>query len=204
MMKNAFCFILKALYLLKRFKFLSWLFGRVRENNLIRKIRLTSEFMTSRPGYQTIATHILANISRRNQTMKLVQLIEYNKINIFLQKLYGKWSREASSRPLFVFWKSLIWGKSKCSAAYFLYISIALNLAYNKNKLHETLDHWVKDMLSFNFSEKGLGLVSPPHFAYDISRKMFLMLHFIDWPNFIVWLFLLLEILDNMCITIVC
>ena len=32
-------------------------------------------------------------------------------------------------------------------------------------------------MLSFNFSEKGLGLVSPPHFAYDISRKMFLMLH---------------------------
>ena len=59
-------------------------------------------------------------------------------------------------------------------------------------------------MLNFNFSEKGLGLVSPPHFVYDFSRKMFLMLHSINWPNLIVWLPLLLEIFDNMCITIVC
>ena len=40
-------------------------------------------------------------------------------------------------------------------------------------------------MLKFNFLEKSLGLVSPPHFAYDFSRKMFLMLHSIHWPNFI-------------------
>ena len=39
---------------------------------------------------------------------------------------------------------------------------------------------------------------------YDFSRKMFLVLHSINWPNFIVWLPLPLEILDNMCITIVC
>ena len=32
-------------------------------------------------------------------------------------------------------------------------------------------------MLNFNFSEKGLVLVSPPHFMYDFSRKMFLMLN---------------------------
>ena len=31
----------------------------------------------------------------------------------------------------------------------------------------------------------------------------FLMLHSINWPNFIVWLSLPLEILGNMCITIV-
>ena len=31
-------------------------------------------------------------------------------------------------------------------------------------------------MLNFSISEKGLGLVSPPHFVYDFSRKMFLML----------------------------
>ena len=33
------------------------------------------------------------NISRSkiNQTMKLGQIIEYNKRNIFLQKLCGKW-----------------------------------------------------------------------------------------------------------------
>ena len=34
-----------------------------------------------------------------------------------------------------------------------------------------------RDMLNFNFSEKGLGLVSPPHFVRDYSRQMFLMLH---------------------------
>ena len=30
-------------------------------------------------------------------------------------------------------------------------------------------------MLNFNFPEKGLGLVSPPDFVHDFSRKMFLM-----------------------------
>ena len=34
-----------------------------------------------------------------------------------LQKSWKNWASEISSRPLFVFWKSLIWGKSKCSAA---------------------------------------------------------------------------------------
>ena len=29
-------------------------------------------------------------------------------------------------------------------------------------------------MLNFSFPEKGLGLVSPPHFVYDFSRVMFL------------------------------
>ena len=28
-------------------------------------------------------------------------------------------------------------------------------------------------MLNFNFPEKGLGLVSPPHFVDDFSRKIF-------------------------------
>ena len=42
-------------------------------------------------------------------------------------------------------------------------------------------------MLNFNFSEKGLELLSLQHFVPDFSRKMFLMLHSINWPNFIVW-----------------
>ena len=75
--------------------------------------------MTSQPGLQTIAIDILLNISQSKgkQTIKFGQLIEYNKRNIFLQKLCGKWGRETSSRPLFIFWKSLIWGESKWSAA---------------------------------------------------------------------------------------
>ena len=35
-------------------------------------------------------------------------------------------------------------------------------------------------MLNFNFSEKSLGLVSPPYIVYDSSRKMFVMLHSIN------------------------
>ena len=80
----------------------------------------------------------------------------------------------------------------------------ALNLAYNKNKLHEILDCWSRDKFNFNFSEKVLRLVSPRQFVYDFSRRVFLMLHSINWPNFIVGLPLLLEIMGNMCITIVC
>ena len=43
--------------------------------------------MTSQPGLQTIAIHMLPNISQSkdNQTMKFGQLIERNKRNIFLQ-----------------------------------------------------------------------------------------------------------------------
>ena len=43
--------------------------------------------MTSQHGLQTIAIHVLSNISqsRGNQTMKVGQLIEYNKRNIFFK-----------------------------------------------------------------------------------------------------------------------
>ena len=60
--------------------------------------------MTSQPGLQTIAIHILSNISQSkdNQTMKIEKLIEYNR-NIFLQKLCRKGGKETSSRPLFIF-----------------------------------------------------------------------------------------------------
>ena len=45
--------------------------------------------MISQPGLQTIAIHILPNISQSkdNQAMKFGQLIDYDKINVFLQKL---------------------------------------------------------------------------------------------------------------------
>ena len=48
--------------------------------------------MTSQTRLQTIAIHILLNISQSkgDQTMKFGQVIKYNKTNIFLQKLSGK------------------------------------------------------------------------------------------------------------------
>ena len=98
-----------------------------------------------------------------------------------------KIGRETSFRHPIVFQKNFKRVKSKRSAAYFQYISTFLNLAYNKTKLYKTLDYWSRDMFNINFSEKGLGLVYPPCFEYDFSRKTFLMLHFINWPNFTVW-----------------
>ena len=57
--------------------------------------------MTSQPGKQTIAIHILPNIlrSKENQTMKFGQLIEYNMGNIFLEKSYRKCGEETTPRP---------------------------------------------------------------------------------------------------------
>ena len=45
------------------------------KNGLIRKVRLILEFMTSQPGEQTIAMHILPDIlrSKGSQTMKFGQ-----------------------------------------------------------------------------------------------------------------------------------
>ena len=93
-------------------------FRSCRENALIRKMRLISKFMTSQPGLQRIAIHILPNISqdKGNQTMKFGQLVEYNKRNNFLQKLSGKWGRETSSRPLYFLKKlNMRWKQVVCS-----------------------------------------------------------------------------------------
>ena len=58
--------------------------------------------MTSQPGSQTIAIHILPNISRSrgNQAMKFGLLIEYNMRNIFVEKSYTKCAGETIARLL--------------------------------------------------------------------------------------------------------
>ena len=119
MMKNAFYFMLKTLFFLKIFKFLTWRFWSYWKNDLIRKLRLISKFMTSRPGKQTMTIHILPNISRSkdNQKMNLGQSVECTLRNIFLETSCRKWDRETSCRPLFIFKKSFMWGNNKWSAA---------------------------------------------------------------------------------------
>ena len=90
-MKNDFYFILKALFFLKIFKFFILTFWSSKENALIRKRKLISKVMTSQPGEQTIAIHILPNISQSkgNQAMKFGQLIEYNQ-KIFFFKIHAQ------------------------------------------------------------------------------------------------------------------
>ena len=74
----------------------------MQENSLIKKIRLIFKFMTSQPGKQTIAIHMLLNISRRkgNQTTKIGPFIYYNMRNIFLEKSYTKCGGETILRAL--------------------------------------------------------------------------------------------------------
>ena len=57
--------------------------------------------MTSQPGTQKNAMHILPKFSRSksNQAMKLINRIEYNMRNIFLEKSCSKYGGETITKP---------------------------------------------------------------------------------------------------------
>ena len=59
---------------------------------------------------------------------------------------------------------------------------------------------WPRDMLKFEFLEKGLELIAPLLFVYDFSRKTFIMLYSINWSNFILFH----GIKSHICIVIIC
>ena len=54
------------------------------------------------------------------------------------------------------------------------------------------------------FFIRGSGTTFSTTFCARFFKKLFAMLYYINWPNFIVWLPFLLEILDNICIVIIC
>ena len=94
-------------------------FWSCRKDDLIRKIRLISKFMTSQPGQQTIPIHILPNTqSKGNQVMKFSQVIEDNKGNISPSKFMQKISQgNCFQISFFVSYKSFVCVKNKWSAA---------------------------------------------------------------------------------------
>ena len=100
MMKNAYYFTLKAIFVLKIFKFLSWGSGQV-EKRLHWKDKIVFKVHDVTTWEKTITMYILPNISRSkgNWTMKFDQLIEYNMGNIFLGKSYSKCCGETIPRP---------------------------------------------------------------------------------------------------------
>ena len=53
--------------------------------------------------------------------------------------------------------------------------------AWYWKQMYQTLDDQSRDTLNFDFLEKGLGIVSSPHFGYDLARKMYLMLCSNNW-----------------------
>ena len=56
----------------------------------------------------------------------------------------------------------------------------------------------------YSILEKGLGLDSPPYFAYDSSRKIFPKLYSTNRPNVIISLLLLFETPSNICNVNIC
>ena len=98
--------------------------------------------------------HILPNTSgnESSRTIKLGQSIEGFQRNIFFQKSSSKVkSRQKSSRPRFIFQKSLRSGKSKWPATQFKHILTALNLAYKNRRCikSQTIDPEICSMLTF-------------------------------------------------------
>ena len=172
MMKNAFPFILKDIFILKIFKLLSWFFYDHVEKQLDKKAKVDFNNYTSQPGKQAITIHILSNNSI---SIRLEKLVPDHFFFFFLN-----YDVKASGLHLSfnIFWLPLAW-------------------TYSKSKLCKTLNCWSRDMAKFDFLEKGLGPVSPLHFVYDFSSKVFLILCSIDWPNVIFRSPLRLEIFGN-------
>ena len=91
MMKNAFCFTLKTLFVLKVFNFCVDILA-MQKSSLITKIRLVFKVYGFTTWLTTIAMRILHTISKNkeNQTMKFGQFIEYNMEKFFLENSYTK------------------------------------------------------------------------------------------------------------------
>ena len=104
MMKNAFYFKLKALFVLNIFEFLSLLLGDVEKQPDQKdevNFKIYDVTTWAQPGKQTIIIYIFLSISRSkgNQTMKFNQLTEYDLRNIFPEKIYQKCGEETIPRP---------------------------------------------------------------------------------------------------------
>ena len=134
-------FYLKSSFHFKGIKIFVLTFWSCRKKDLIKKVNFeiydVTTWLTNNQN-----THIAQHFTKKvNQTIKFGQLIEYNKRNIFIQKIF-EW--ETSSRPPFFCLKKRTSHEVKASGlnldSIYTY-SDCLNLAYNKNKLHETLDY---------------------------------------------------------------
>ena len=137
-------------------------------------------------------------------TMKFRQLIEYNLRNIFLEK-FTKQAGETSHRLFSEISKLSITLVNSLKVLYSLvlfYVQVEGYRNILKPKCENPL--LLSHTKPFYKTKRGLKPVSLPHLLHDFSRKIFVTLYSINWPNFIVWLSLILEILGNMCIVIVC
>ena len=99
-MKNPFYSTLKTLFVLKIFKFLSWLWSCRKTAWLERQVNFKIYGVAT--CLKNICNTHIANISRSkgNQAIRFGQLIEYNMRDIFLKQPYTKCGRETIPKPL--------------------------------------------------------------------------------------------------------
>ena len=148
--------------------------------------------MTTLTG-KTIEIYTLSNTSRwkGNQTMKFDQLIEYKVKMFFFQ---GRAENEAGKivTYLFLFFKkNFTQGKSTLVPIYFGRSQLEHIIKTNCIKFSELL---VQRYIQSFFFKKVPGASFSTIFFYDFLRKIFIMLYFNSWPNFIAMLPLLDEI----------
>ena len=139
-MENAVYFTSKALFVLKMFKFLSWLFGQAAKR-LDKKDKINFKFCDVTVWLTNNCNTLIAQYwrSKGNQTMKFGQLIECNLRNIFLEKSYTKCGRKTSPRP---FSEKL---KLNISLDQLSKVSYSLFLLYAKFGAIETYWNYVAD-----------------------------------------------------------
>ena len=79
-------------------------------------------------------------------------------------------------------WVTYSWIFRGVRAIGFITIPRSFNHGHTVKTNYKTEDCWSRD---FNVLEKGLGLVL--RFLCYISRKLFLLSYFVNWPNFLDW-----------------
>ena len=136
-----------------------------------------------------------------NQAMAFGQLIEYNMKIIFLEKSFTECGEENFTNS---FLKNqngtYLWigNRLKFYQVYFYWMP-SWGLSKNiKTKLQITCFYSNKAYLK---TKRRSRISLQPHFLYDFWRKI-LQLYSSKWPNFIIWLLLLRQILGNISIVI--
>ena len=136
LMKNAFPLPYNLFLFSKYFNFcLDFLV--IKKNALIKTIRLTSKFVTSQPGKETFAMHILPSISKSkgNQTMKFGQLINITWGTFFFKNTHTNCVGDTIPRPFSTKSKFSISLDQQSKASYSLFLLYAklrtINIYWN-------------------------------------------------------------------------
>ena len=136
--------------------------------------------MTTQPGKQVIAVHILSNISKSkgDETKKCGQLIEYNMKKHFSSKTMHKiWWKNYPQTPLLRNWN---WAYLWINSLKFFKVCFNCMPSWRLSKYIEgklqTLCFWLIESF-LRKTKAGLELVFLPNFLHDFSRKVFPLLY---------------------------